>query len=259
MKRIGHRLSVCLALAILAACAIPIKLAEAPTLYSLGPEYPSNEVPLALQTVAPEILYVTDRSPEFDGTALTGYGFERSASMALGAARVQLGKSTRWSDLVARSETGEATRELLTAGGYAELVRFPATPLPFAKGTGRVMAEPAAAAVYAADTRTFQREIAARLSLSPRKEVIMYIHGFNNDLEDGLTTTASLWHYAGRIGVPISYSWPAGNRGLTAYLKDRESGEYSIFHLKETLRMLAAMPEVRAIHLVAHSRGADVV
>jgi esterase/lipase superfamily enzyme len=80
----------------------------------------------------------------------------------------------------------------------------------------------------------------------------------NNQIEDALTTTASLWHYAGRIGVPVCYSWPAGNRGVTAYLKDRESGEFTVFHLKETLRALADVPGLQAITVVAHSRGTDV-
>jgi esterase/lipase superfamily enzyme len=88
---------------------------------------------------------------------------------------------------------------------------------------------------------------------------MIFVHGFNNELQDGITTTAGLWHYAGRIGVPISYSWPAGNPGLTAYFKDRESGEFSTYHFKEFLRALAAIPELQKITIVAHSRGADLV
>jgi esterase/lipase superfamily enzyme len=118
--------------------------------------------------------------------------------------------------------------------------------------------DPAAVAAYEGSVAAFRRELAARLATSDRKEAIVFVHGFNNDLDDGLATAASLWHFAGRIGVPVTYSWPAGNRGPTAYIKDREAGEFSIFHFKEFLRALAGTPGLQKIHLIAHSRGADV-
>lgn len=62
----------------------------------------------------------------------------------------------------------------------------------------------------------------------------------------------------GREGVPLLYTWPAGHGGLTGYAYDRESGEFTIFHLKQLLRALASFPEVEQIHLLAHSRGTDV-
>ena len=58
--------------------------------------------------------------------------------------------------------------------------------------------------------------------------------------------------------VPMLYSWPSGSDGLFGYLTDRESGEFTIFHLKQFLRVLASTPGLRRIHIVAHSRGAAV-
>ena len=71
---------------------------------------------------------------------------------------------------------------------------------------------------------------------------------------------AELWHFLGRQGVPILYTWPAGSGGgLRGYTHDRESGEFTIFHLKQFLRLLAATPELEELHLIAHSRGTDVL
>jgi esterase/lipase superfamily enzyme len=70
---------------------------------------------------------------------------------------------------------------------------------------------------------------------------------------------AEMWHFIGRRGVPSLYSWPAARGGLFGYFIDRESGEFTIFHLKEFLRLLASSPEVERIHILAHSRGTDVV
>jgi esterase/lipase superfamily enzyme len=57
----------------------------------------------------------------------------------------------------------------------------------------------------------------------------------------------------------MAYTWPAGMGGLRGYFYDRESGEYTIFHLKEIMRILGSMPEIEKIHFIAHSRGTDVL
>lgn len=249
------RLWVAIAAAlVLASCGDrPIRLADAPTLYAVS-RYPAAEVPPALRSVVAPILYVTDRARNADGS----YGVERSDSMAFGQADVTLGNFSSWDALVAASQDMRNLREAVEPLGYVEAVRFPSTPLPASVAGGRAVVDPDAAAEYRAGVAAFQRAFAARLAETPRKEAIVYIHGFNSELDDALATTASLWHYAGRIGVPITYSWPAGNRGVTAYLKDREAGEFTIFHLKEFLRALAGVPGLQSIQIVAHSRGADV-
>lgn len=241
-----------------AGCDKPVSLAQPPTLYQSGKGFPMGEISVPFRTVDPEILYVTDREPELVDGQLVGYGYGRSASMAFGAARVRFGDFESWTELVSRSETIGRRRERLITEGYEERIRFPETPLPLELSGGVPRVQPEAERAYREDIAAFQAAFVEKLRQADRKEAIVFIHGFNNDMEDGLATAASLWHYSGRIGVPVSYSWPAGNKGLTAYVKDREAGEFSIFHLKEFLRALAAIPELEGIHLIAHSRGADV-
>jgi esterase/lipase superfamily enzyme len=69
---------------------------------------------------------------------------------------------------------------------------------------------------------------------------------------------AELWHFLGRIGVPIVYTWPAGHPGIFGYTYDRESSEFTVYHFRSLLRLIASYPEVEKIHLIAHSRGTDV-
>jgi esterase/lipase superfamily enzyme len=69
---------------------------------------------------------------------------------------------------------------------------------------------------------------------------------------------SEVWHFLGRRGGPILYSWPAAHGGLFGYFIDRESGEFTIFHLKEFLRLLATSPKVERVHILAHSQGTDV-
>jgi esterase/lipase superfamily enzyme len=62
----------------------------------------------------------------------------------------------------------------------------------------------------------------------------------------------------GRVGVPIAYTWPAGLGGIRGYAYDRESGEFTVGHLREFIRSVATCPGVERVHLVAHSLGVHV-
>ena len=57
----------------------------------------------------------------------------------------------------------------------------------------------------------------------------------------------------------MAYTWPAGGSGfLLGYPYDRESSEFTVFHLKTLLRLLAGMPEIEGINVISHSRGTYV-
>jgi esterase/lipase superfamily enzyme len=85
------------------------------------------------------------------------------------------------------------------------------------------------------------------------------VHGVNTEFNEAALNLANVWHFTGRHGVPIFYSWPVANEGLFGYFKDRESGEFSIYHVKETIRVLASTTGLKNIHIIAHSRGTDIV
>jgi len=89
--------------------------------------------------------------------------------------------------------------------------------------------------------------------------VFIYVHGYANTFEDAAFAGGEFWHFLGREGVPIAYTWPAGYPGLFGYTYDRESSEFTVLHFKQMISLISAMPEVKALHIVAHSRGADVV
>lgn len=101
--------------------------------------------------------------------------------------------------------------------------------------------------------------VAEQLAKTQLKEVFVFVHGYNNTLADGAFRAAEIWHYTGREGMAVLYSWPAGSKGLLkGYTRDRESSEFTVPHLKMFLKTLASCPDVEKIHLIAHSRGTDV-
>src|SRR5262249_47170285 len=99
------------------------------------------------------------------------------------------------------------------------------------------------------------------IEASPRKEVVLFVHGYANAFQDAAFSMADLCHFFGREFVCAIFTWPAGgSRGMMAgYNVDRESGEFAVQHLKQTIRLIAQTPGVKHIHLMAHSRGTDVL
>ena len=124
---------------------------------------------------------------------------------------------------------------------------------------GRIEIEPTAVLERKTAWLEAREKIVERLALTPMKDVFLDVHGVGTDFDRAVLDLAAFWHFLGREGVPIAYTWPAGSEGLLFYTTDRESGEFTILHLKEFLRLLAEIPEVERIHVTAHSRGTDVV
>ncbi len=206
-----------------------------------------------------DVLYVTDRKPMRNNTLK--YGFGRSASMAYGSYVVEFGKEITWDDLVKESLSKKRSLSLdIRTFKVAEHGRFPDTPLPLIASQGDIIIEPSSKTHQEEIGNQFQEEIQNRLALTSRKEAYIYIHGYHSPFEDSSFVIAQLWHFLGRKGVPIAYSWPAGSPGIfRGYQYDRESGEFTIYHLKEFLRILSSCPNLEKIHIVAHSRGTDVI
>jgi esterase/lipase superfamily enzyme len=123
---------------------------------------------------------------------------------------------------------------------------------------GKIVEDPEFFAKRQAAAEVFRKAIVKHLSLTPRKEVFIFVHGFHNSFDDAAFTMAELWHFLGRYGVPIVYTWPAGHPGIFGYTYDRESSEFTTYHLREVVQFIASIPEVEKINLIGHSRGTDV-
>lgn len=251
------RLFLLAALLALGACSGARVLAPTPNIFANG-AYPQSEIPSVYQTAQPKLFYITDRgATNEDGFA--SYGTERSSSMAFGASTVAYGKHQNWQSLAAASGSLERPEKIeLSIVKNEEILRFDKTPTPFEIVNGKPVRIPEAVESYNRNRAKFQNEIRQQMRLSGKDEVVVFVPGFNNTFDDGLYSLADIWHFTGRKGVPILYSWPAGAGGLFGYFRDRESGEFTVFHLKEFLLQLSQIPELKKIHIVAHSRGTDV-
>lgn len=235
-------------------------LAPTPIMYLGSDDNPFESVPAVHQSNTVDVMYGTDRQDE-DESELEDYGFKRSHSLLVGSCTVEFGSDVPWDALVADSRTDKRSQAYpLKLTEVDELLQFPRSSTP-PEMMGAVLEEdPLLVAGNTAATDQVSNMLSARLAHTDRKEVFLYVHGYNNTFELAAFRTAQLWHFMGRVGVPVMYSWPAGHGGaLRGYNYDRESGEFTVFHLKQFIKALASCPELEKIHMVAHSRGTDVL
>jgi esterase/lipase superfamily enzyme len=87
------------------------------------------------------------------------------------------------------------------------------------------------------------------------RDVLLYVHGFNETFETALTSYARVVAKLEFTGAPVLFTWPSAGSVLD-YNYDRESAMWSRDALEETLTALAANPKVGRIHVLAHSMGA---
>ncbi|MGB5834089.1 MAG: alpha/beta hydrolase [Thiohalocapsa sp.] len=102
----------------------------------------------------------------------------------------------------------------LVLGRVSELGRFPDEPYEIRQTPG--------GEVYRADgdmrlhnlaRRQLIDEVEQRVAVSPRKEVVLYIHGLNETFASAAFTSAELCHFLGRESVCAFVTWPASASG----------------------------------------------
>jgi esterase/lipase superfamily enzyme len=117
--------------------------------------------------------------------------------------------------------------------------------------------------VYSAaslDEAGFLAEVKKSLGLTKRKEkhAFLFVHGYNVTFEDSLYRTAQIAHDLEFDGAAFMYSWPSKG-DPRAYLYDEDRAKGARPYLRQMLEMIAAKTEVEHLHIVAHSKGAELM
>jgi len=197
-------------------------------------------------TVDPvEVFYITNRAPETTQDGTLTYGAERSHSLAFGSVPV-FGHEA----------------ETAVVGAPVELGRFPHTPYAVERTKGGVRRAPSVVAEHERAAAAMLKELGRRVAASRRKEIVVFVHGFNNSFNDAVKSAAQLCSDFGPQDFTcIALTWPAGgSRGaFLGYNVDRESGEFSVSDAVKALRIVSDTPGLREWHFIAHSRGTDVL
>jgi esterase/lipase superfamily enzyme len=212
-----------------------------------------NEPQKSTKTVEPavstNVLYLTDRAPAETKAHTQTYGATRSRFISFGNVTLRAPPST------------SKKAPDLQVTSVVETGRFPKAPYEIELTPKGARRSPAAVNAYETAKHAFQSEIAARLARSPRKEVVVFIHGYNNTFEDALKATGNICDTLKNEFVCIALTWPAGGSGGLAmgYNIDRESGEFAAADIRRAIRVISETPGLQRLHLMAHSRGTDVL
>lgn len=105
-----------------------------------------------------------------------------------------------------------------------------------------------------ADDR-FYNLLRERVAASPRKELFVFVHGFNVTFEDAARRTAQIQKDLSYEGAPIFFSWPAHDKFILTYKADEANVSWSASHLKKFLLDVTRESNAQSINLIAHSMG----
>lgn len=87
-----------------------------------------------------------------------------------------------------------------------------------------------------------------------RRDVLIYVHGFNQSFETAVLDAARLSDGIHFRGETMLFSWPS-KESVTDYIYDRESAMWSRDAFEAMLEQLIADPDIGRINIVAHSMG----
>lgn len=94
----------------------------------------------------------------------------------------------------------------------------------------------------------------ARVRKTPKRQALVFVHGFNTNFAEAVYRFAQIVHDADISAVPVLFTWPS--RGsLFAYGYDHESASYSRDALETLLQRLASDTNVGEVSVLAHSMG----
>jgi esterase/lipase superfamily enzyme len=139
-----------------------------------------------------------------------------------------------------------------TGLSFAEVNVAPPSRAVTAALTSLVTSDWAVTGVGRRTTSSAAQTLAAAAS---GKDVLLYVHGYNESFESAVAGAAQLSHGLEFTGRTALFSWPSSAK-LVGYGYDRESAMWSRDALEEVLTALAANPSVGRVHIVAHSMGA---
>ncbi|MDX5351442.1 MAG: alpha/beta fold hydrolase, partial [Paracoccaceae bacterium] len=99
----------------------------------------------------------------------------------------------------------------------------------------------------------FRDDLRGAMRLRQQTSAVVYIHGFNTNMAEGVYRVAQMHHDLKVPGVAVHYAWPSRGSAL-GYVYDRDSMLYARSGFEELLDEVAAAG-AKDIVIVAHSMG----
>lgn len=100
----------------------------------------------------------------------------------------------------------------------------------------------------------FLESLKMHMGRAPSRELLLFVHGYNNSFEDASRRVAQLVYDLDFDGTPLLYSWPSAET-TTGYTVDEAAVGISGRRLAEFLQVVVAEAGSSRVHLIAHSMG----
>lgn len=113
-------------------------------------------------------------------------------------------------------------------------------------------------AVTPAPQAHWQGDLRAALATCTRRDVLLFIHGYNVDFQTAARRAAQFAYDLEFTGACVLYSWPSEGRTLR-YTVDEDAAIWTVDHFEEVLALLLTGVDAACIHAVAHSMGSRVL
>jgi len=228
-----------------------IMLMPAPDVYDQGDWDPFTDRDPIEDIPYGGILYATDRQPaEQQGQY---YLNERGHVLRLGVARITAGKEDMtWEEARRISLLKERPEDYpLKVSDVREIEILERSINAF---TDRQVVEKQ----KQLPGGQFVADINAKLAISRKKDIFIYLHGYKVVFENPLLVASELWHFLGYEGAFIAFAWPSTPSTL-AYFSDLETAALSAGNLRLLIQHLADKTDARRIHIIGYSAGTRVV
>ena len=102
------------------------------------------------------------------------------------------------------------------------------------------------------------KRMAVEMKRSKRKELTVFVHGYNTSLVENTELLGEMYHYAGRQGAVVNYEWPSAGK-LLGYFKDKGNAEHSTRMFRSFVSRVGQMTGAESVRIIAHSAGNPIV
>lgn len=229
----------------LAACQQAVYLMPTPESLRTGEIDIFEQTPEWERNLTIPVIYATNRLPR-DDLNKKGYSRKFDDTLRFGIARVQVGDdlSARWEDLYAIS-TREARRDEVP-------LRLQEVTQYFAFGPERDPEDPSP------DMLELFAALDGFLAQSADPDLLIFIHGANNNFYRSVAQAAQYRHFTGRHSVVVAFVWPS-MENILRYGRDVKNAKASAPMLADLLELVAMHTQARYINLLGYSLGAKVL
>lgn len=226
----------------LAGCSSPVRLMPTPLKFTMGYVDPFTHGGQNGESSYISLFYATNRAVLIESRQPV-YTIFPSDTLRMGTAYVQIGDGTLdWDRVTALSTSDvERGRPILSLKRLEEQASF----------------DIGSQAPPNAQARAFYDEINRALAASPSKDLIVYVHGFNNAVWRGTAQAAQFRHFTGRQAVVLAFLWPSAG-SLLSYATDVRVARASVPAFTRLVDALLAHTDTERINILAFSAGARI-